>query len=257
MSEPYLIEPASLPTGSGGSAERFVAGPDLYPLELAHYLGKDVTSALTPVPDVLGDMPFQDIYGVSWKTRYDQMLRTGADRWIDFTDTNGDRFPNYEPKLGGLALRNDFPATYEDYLKIIDYQWAFGKVRAKEALAQKKAKREHVREPSPPDYYPYAFHTIPDSVSGLYRVVSAPVAAGATFVNEVVDEKKDWDQALLATLSQQGLALVAYVMLNQANDWYKANSQRIALGEFRHRVNAACCDPRRMCCGCESLPSTS
>lgn len=192
MSEPRLVPlmKIDLPEPT-----YFLAGSaDSYPIEVAQHLGGEVVATASGHQGPFETIGFKDAFGFDVNARRVQSQRLKIDRWMDFTDVGEmDDVAGYGPrlKIGGedfLSLEDNFPATYEEYLTKIRYQWEWGKGRAKEAFNQPKGSRKHLRAPGMTTALNYREST--NALGETVHIVSAPAV---TLENLRAYFKKDDD----------------------------------------------------------------
>ena len=115
---------------------------DLFPIEVARKLAQQVVMEKKSGYDKwLGVPAIKAVLGFDGNQRLSDVLQQPADIWFDTTDMET-VFEHQRIKQHIQFLKNKItiktPASFDEYAKIIDAQWAFGYERAMLGLSSKK-----------------------------------------------------------------------------------------------------------------------
>jgi hypothetical protein len=141
---------------------------DLYPLEIAKRLGKEVLMTYSQPVDSFTDMGYEQVFGYSLAHRAKRVANMSADYWIDNSDINElYQSVGFEPKMGFFQDRlvmDGLPTDLEDFKMRNRQLFNWGKARVKEALSRRCSKA-HIRNP---------YHNVPaprqdDTLGGRKR----------------------------------------------------------------------------------------
>ena len=116
-------------------SEHYIGGVvDLFPLEVASHLAKSVVMELKDGYDeTYGQPAIRTVLGFDGNRRLEHVLEQHADVWVDTSDME-QVFLHQRIYQKPIWYKNLIqivtPASYEDFVRVIDAQWEFGYQRA-------------------------------------------------------------------------------------------------------------------------------
>lgn len=147
LADPYLLNPSFL-----ADAYHFTGAIDLYPIDLANYLGDEV---ITTYPAALflehEDRVINAAFGFKQTRRALDAIQNKNVKWIDISGMDE---LGFNPKAEFLTMVSTIPTNYNQFVTGVSKQWTFGFERAKEALSVAPGNtldvRTHLRKPINP-----------------------------------------------------------------------------------------------------------
>jgi len=124
---------------SGNTVNNYIGGViDLFPIELANHLAKNVTMELKGFYDKTYGLPaVRSVLGFDGNQRLNQVLQQHADAWVNTSDMEKYFFKQrIRQKIIWHRNKIDIvaPPNYDTYLQIIEAQWQYGYQRAMNAV---------------------------------------------------------------------------------------------------------------------------
>ncbi len=211
ISEPTLMNLMSI--GKGDDRTYLMAGSvDSYPIELAKTLGDHVIATRIGYISDLETMIGENVHGFNMNERRRQVQRQQVDHWIDRTNT--DDIDDLEPKKNFtftsgklLHLSSGIPDSYEEYKKIVDKHWKWGRDRMKETLETPRNSIDHIRKESSDGVKDGLFHKSGKVGGTLW----APAMSLSGIYSRMEEEDDTVADATFEMLVNQGWPLGIYV----------------------------------------------
>lgn len=145
ISDPYYIN-----SGLVNGKPYVGSAIDLYPIEIAKLLGKDVMMTYSQPVDSYTDTAFQQIFGYSMAARAKEVAGQEAEYWLDNSDINNlYQSEGFEPRMGFFQrqlLMDGLPQDLASFRRRSLALYNYGRYRAREALKHRCSK-EHIRLP--------------------------------------------------------------------------------------------------------------
>ena len=136
LSESFILPPYGI-----GEEWYIHGGPNLYPLELAKELAHEVVMIQNKDFDLPSKGAIQALYNIDIMKRQRKVFLEGhADYLVHAEDIPKDILLTPTLNWWGGKVITRIPDNYEDYLKIIEKQYNFGRAKAKKAILEKMQK---------------------------------------------------------------------------------------------------------------------